>query len=83
MPGTSLLGARYYQEIAPKVAMDRAKVVGLNEELETPAGKFMGCLKTEETSAVESGREQKCYAPGIGLIRDAGLKLTKYGFINP
>jgi hypothetical protein len=83
MPGTPLLGARYYQEIAPKVAMDRAEVVGLSEQLETPAGRFTGCLKTEETSAVEGGRESKFYAPGIGLIQDAGLKLTEYGFINP
>jgi len=83
MPGTPLLGARYYQEIAPKVAMDRAEVVGLGEQLETPAGEFTSCLKTEETSAVERGRENKFYAPGIGLIQDAGLKLTKYGFIRP
>jgi hypothetical protein len=83
MPGTPLLGARYYQELAPKVAMDRAEVVGLSDQLETPAGKFTNCLKTEETSAVESGREYKYYAPGIGLIQDAGLKLTSYGFIKP
>jgi len=80
MPGTPLLGARYYQELAPKVAMDRAEVISLNERIEASAGAFTDCLKTEETSAVESGRESKHYAPGIGLIQDAGLKLTKYGF---
>ena len=80
MPATPLLGARYCQELAPKVAMDRAEVVSLSEKLETPAGKFENCLKIEETSAVESGREHKFYAPGIGLIYDGGLKLTKYGY---
>jgi hypothetical protein len=80
MPGTPLLGARYYQELAPKVALDRAEVVSLSEKFDTPAGKFVNCLKTEETSALESGREQKLYAPGIGLIYDGGLKLTKYGY---
>jgi len=80
MPGTPLLGARYYQELAPKVAMDRAEVVSLGEQLDTPAGKFERCLKAEETSAVEKGREHKLYAPGIGLICDGGLKLVKYGF---
>jgi hypothetical protein len=82
MPGTPLLGARYYQELAPKVAMDRAEIVSLNEKLKTAAGNFENCLKTEETSAVEMGREYKLYAAGIGLIQDARLKLTKSGFKN-
>jgi len=80
MPGMPLLGARYYQEIAPKVAMDRAEVVSLKDKLKTPAGQFENCLKTEESSALEPGREAKLYAPGIGLINEAGLKLTKFGF---
>ncbi|MGC3957694.1 MAG: hypothetical protein QM813_07015 [Verrucomicrobiota bacterium] len=83
MPGTPLLGARYYQELAPKLAMDRAEIKSLNETLETPAGKFESCLRTEETSALESGREMKIYAPGIGLISEGDLKLTKHGFIAP
>jgi hypothetical protein len=81
MPGSPLLGARYYQEVAPKVAMDRAEVKSLTEKSETPAGTFADCLLTDETSATESGHEAKLYAPGIGLVQDAGLKLTKYGFI--
>src|ERR1043166_4356267 len=83
MPGTPLLGARHYQELAPKVAMDRAEILGLDEKFDTPAGKFENCLKTEETSAVESAKEHKFYAPGIGLISDGTLKLTKYGFTKP
>jgi hypothetical protein len=79
MPGTPLLGARYQQEVAPKVAMDRAEVVSLTETVQTPTGKFEKCLKTEESSAVEAGKEHKVYAPGIGLIYDGNLKLTKYG----
>jgi hypothetical protein len=82
MPGRLLLGARYYQEIAPKVAMDRAEVVSLSEECATPAGRFANCLKTEETSAIERGREYKFYAPGIGLIRDGDLQLTRYGYVS-
>lgn len=79
MPGTPLLGARYQQEVAPKVAMDRAEVISLTETFQTPAGKFEKCLKTEESSALEPGKEYKFYAPGIGLICDGSLKLTKYG----
>ncbi len=82
LPGTPLLGARYFQEIAPKVAMDQAEVVSLTEKVETPAGKFEACLKTDETSAIESGREHKFYAPGVGLISDGKLQLTRYGLIK-
>lgn len=83
MPGLVLLGARYYQEIAPDVAMDRAEIISLGETKTTPAGTFSNCLKTEETSAVEKGeKEFKSYAPGIGLIQEEDLLLTKHGFIK-
>lgn len=79
MPGTPLLGARYYQEIAPGVAMDRAEVVGLNEKMKTPAGTFEGVLKTLEDTPLEKGREFKYYAAGVGIIQDGVLKLVKHG----
>ncbi|MGH7162644.1 MAG: PepSY domain-containing protein, partial [Planctomycetota bacterium] len=66
MPGTPLLGARYCQEIAPGVAMDRAEIVALDETLETAAGTFQGCLKTRESTPLEKGEEHKYYAPGVG-----------------
>jgi hypothetical protein len=58
--------------------MDRAEVVNLTETLKTPAGKFEKCLKTQESSALEGGKEHKLYAPGIGLIYDGSLKLTAH-----
>jgi hypothetical protein len=82
MPGTPLLGARYYQEMAPKVAQDRAEVVSLTEKLKTPAGTFENCLKTEETTPLERGKEYKLYAPGIGLIQDGDLKLSRSGSVK-
>ena len=83
MPGLPLLGARYCQEIAAGVAMDRAEIISLSETLKTPAGTFPGCLKTEETSPLEPNeKEYKIYAPGIGLIMDEGRLLTSYGFVK-
>lgn len=79
MPGTELLGARYCQEIAPGVAMDRAEIVDVDAKYETPAGTFEHCLKTEESSELEKGTEPKVYAPGIGQIMDEALKLTFHG----
>lgn len=78
MPGTIFLGARYYQEIAPN-AMDRAENLSTDVTLKTPAGTFKNCLKTEETSGLDpKDKCYKTYAPGIGLIQDEGLLLTKY-----
>ncbi len=80
MPGTILLGARYYQEHAP-VAMDRAEIIADDAKLQTPAGTFEGCLLTKETSGLnKSESEFKTYAPGIGLIQDEDLLLTEHGY---
>jgi uncharacterized membrane protein YkoI len=78
MPGTVLLGARHYQEIAPN-AMDRAEVLRDDVTMETPAGTFRNCILVEETSGIDP--EEKCYktyAPGVGLIQDEDLLLTAY-----
>jgi len=80
MPGLPLLKARYYQEVAPKVAMDRAEIVSLTVAMKTPAGEFKNCLKTDETTPLEPlAKESKIYARGVGLIQDGSLKLVKAG----
>ncbi|KAF0243439.1 MAG: hypothetical protein FD180_3329 [Planctomycetota bacterium] len=80
MPGTALLGARYMQEVAPEVAMDRAEVVSLDRKVTTPAGKFKEVLKIQESTPLEPGHiEYKYYVKGIGLIKDGPVKLVKHG----
>ncbi len=80
MPGSILIGTRYYQEVAPGVAMDQAEIVDQETKLKTPAGTFKNCLKIKETTPLEPDvKEYKIYAPGIGLIKDGDLLLTKYG----
>ena len=82
MPGEPVLGAAYYQEVAPMKAMDRAKVVGVNVTLKTPAGEFKGCLKVHEENPLDNEKEFKIHAPGIGLVQDENLLLVKHGFIS-
>lgn len=83
LPGIFLLGSRYYQEVAPGIAMDRAEIISINETLETPAGKYTTVLKIAETTPLEpKDISYKLYASGIGLIRDGDLLLKKYGFIK-
>ena len=83
MPGTPKVGMKYYQEVAPGVAMDRAEIVSLDETCKTPAGTFSKCMKVKEGSAIDLlASEYKYHAPGIGLIRDEDLLLVKHGFIK-
>jgi len=81
MPGSPVMGQRFYQEFAPRVAMDRAEVVALSGNLKTPAGNFNQVLKIIETNPLERGSEAKYYASGVGLLQDGSLKLVKYGKI--
>jgi hypothetical protein len=76
-PGKPKVGQRYQQEVAPKTAMDRAEVISITEEVKVPAGTFKNCLKTKESSALESGSEEKLFAPGVGLLTDGSFKLAK------
>jgi len=80
MPGRPVVGDRFYQEVAPGVAMDRGEITGLHETLKTPAGEFKDCLKIAETNPLEGGgKEYKLYAPGVGLVKDASLRLVEHG----
>ena len=83
MPGTPRVGMRYFQEVAPGVAMDRAEVMSTTGRCDAPAGQFENCLVTRESSPLEpTVSEQKTYAPGIGLIQDQSLKLVRYGDVR-
>jgi len=82
MPGQIKIGERYYQEKAPKLAMDRAENISTNASVKTAAGTFQHCLKVKETTPLEPGTEYKFYARDVGLVQDGGLKFVRYGFIK-
>jgi uncharacterized membrane protein YkoI len=79
LPGAPAVGARFYQEVAPGAALDRAEILGLTDTLVTPAGRFEGCLRVRESSALEKGSEVKLHAPGIGLVQEEHLRLVRFG----
>ena len=81
MPGAPKVGDRYYQEVAPKVAMDRFEILSLTETLKVPAGAMKNVLKTLETTPIEPGaKENKYYARGIGLLKDGDMLLVEHGY---
>jgi hypothetical protein len=51
--------------------------------MKTTAGKFENCIRIEETTALDATEKcYKTYAPGIGLIQDEDLLLTKWGKVK-
>ena len=91
MPGTPLLGAKYFQEIAPPGAVDRGEIaemgLGWPEDLEQgEEPEFTGCIKIFDTNPTPDGEcedgDAKIYCPGIGLVQDQDLELTFSGFVG-
>lgn len=78
MPGGAfLLGSRYFQEIAPGVALDRAEHVAMDLEISVPAGDFDQCVEIEETTPLDKKSvSTKFYCAGVGLIIDGDLELA-------
>jgi len=78
MPGTFLLGSRYFQELADGIALDRAEHVEMGLEVTTEAGTFDECVKIVETTPLEPGaKSEKIYCPEVGLVVDDVSVLTE------
>jgi hypothetical protein len=76
LPGRPVVGDRFYQEVAPRVAMDRLEVISTDATVSTPAGRFERCLEVRETTPLEGESSRIWYAPGVGLVRDGDLVLV-------
>jgi hypothetical protein len=77
IPANPKKGDKFYQEIAPKVAMDRVEVVSTDETVKTPAGTFQHCVHLKETTPIEADVSHKYFAPGIGIIKDDDFALAE------
>jgi hypothetical protein len=78
MPGSPMMGARYFEEIAPGVALDQGEIVGMGEEVTVPAGTFEDTLETVGTNPLDpDAGDEKVYARGIGIIKDEELELVE------
>ena len=86
MPGTFLLGAKYFQEIAlSDDAADRGENVAMGLTAPNPDGgdDFEGCVMVHDTNPVEGecgDDDAKTYCPGVGLVQDQDMVLVDYGF---
>ena len=67
------LNEKYRQEYYRGKAEDMGQVLSMNESLTVPFGSFDQVLKTLDFSNIESGQEQKFYAPGTGLLKETDV----------
>ncbi len=78
--GAFLLGARYFQEVAPGVALDRAQHKAMGLVFDANGFYFENCVEVEDTNALEDplGKygDLKVYCPGVGLVMDEELELV-------
>jgi hypothetical protein len=77
IPGQPKVGDKFYQEFAPKIAMDRVEIVSTDDTVRTPAGTFEHCLHLKETTPLEGDVSHKWYAPGIGIVKDDDFELAQ------
>jgi hypothetical protein len=80
MPGTFLLGSRYFQEIAPGVALDRAEHTAMDLTVQVPFGVLDECVEIVETSPLDppGHSSTKIYCPDVGLVIDDEAELTEH-----
>jgi len=72
-----IAGSRYYQELAPGVALDRAEHTRVGFSVRVPADNFDQCVEVTETTPLEpDAKSIKVYCRGVGLVKDDELELT-------
>lgn len=82
MPGSFLLGARYFQELAPEVAVDQGENTRMGLKVTVPAGTFRQCVEVTETNPLSPGDKGiKVFCPGVGLVMDEALVLVEHGVV--
>src|SRR5918992_909970 len=82
MPGSFILGARYFQELAPDVAEDRGENTRMGFNVTVPAGTFANCVEVTETNPLSPrSRDIKVYCPGVGIVKDEALSLVSQGVV--
>jgi len=69
MKAHPMVGDFYRQEFSLGNAEDYAEVTSLTESTTVPAGSFANCLRTRETTPLETDlQEDKFYASGVGNV---------------
>jgi hypothetical protein len=73
MPASPAPGLEYRQEYREGKAEDRARVLSIDDQVESPVGHFHDAVLTKEFTPLEpNDLEYKLYAKGVGLVMAIG-----------
>ncbi len=71
MHARPIVGAAYRQEYRKGVAEDMGRVVSVDDTASVAAGRYTGCITTEDWSPLEPETlERKTYCRGVGVVRE-------------
>ena len=74
LPANPEVGQKYRQEYFKGEAEDNGEVLGVNQLVEVPTGRYSGALLTRDTTSLEPDVVQyKLYAPDIGPALAVGI----------
>jgi hypothetical protein len=74
MPGDPRPGTKFKIEVAPEVAEDEGKIVGIGP-IEVPFGRFTNTIRIREFNPLEGAKDYKVHAAGVGIIIDGVMVL--------
>jgi len=74
IPAEPTPGTRFEIEVAPGVAEDEGKIVGVGS-VEVPFGLFTNTIRIREFNPLDRGKDYKVHAAGTGIIVDGTLQL--------
>jgi hypothetical protein len=86
MPGAALVGAAYYQEIAPEdSALDKGRIVAVHDGCEIGDFTFeQQCIEIVDTTDCDpTSEDRKVYVAGVGNVADEDLEVTSFGLVKP
>lgn len=64
------VGARFFQESVPGIAVEQVEIVAVNVTVKTPAGTFRRCIRWSERDPVNDARAEKWHCPGVGFVKE-------------
>jgi len=78
MPANPALDMAWDLEIAPGVAEDEMKILAVGETVTVPAGQYQNTIRVLEQNRLDGDAGEKVFAPGIGIIIDAGVPMIAF-----
>lgn len=76
LPAEPRPGVRFQMELAPGVAEDEGKIVGIGP-VEVPIARFTETIRVREFNPLDRGKGYKVFAAGVGLVVDGPVQLVE------